>query len=93
MSWKSGGQIENLIFLLFEAWMDGKLAMVVSAMECPFGTAIKNYGCSVPFEYRTIKPPFWKLFFKCNFEHVPPIVQKCTARQINGDETNFSKMP
>ena len=57
MSWKSGGQIENLKFLLFEVWMDGKLAMVLSGMEGPSGTAIKNYECSLPFEYRTIKPP------------------------------------
>ena len=57
MSWKSGGQIENLIFLLFEVWKAGKLAMVVTGMEGTSGTAIKNYECSLPFEYRTIKPP------------------------------------
>ena len=93
ISWKSGTQIENVIFLLFEVWKDGKLAMVVTGMEGTSGTAIKNYDCSVPFECRTRKPPIWRVFFKSNFEHVSPLVQKCTARQINGDETNFSKLP
>ena len=93
MSWKSGGQIENLIFLLFEVWKDGKLAMVVTGMEGTSGTATKNYECSVPFDCRTRKPPIWRVFFKSNFEYVLPLVQKCNARQIDGDETNFSKMP
>ena len=93
MSWKSGGQIENLTFLLFEAWMDGNLAMFVTGMKCPFGKATKNYECSLPFECRTMKSPIWKVFFKSNFEHVPPLVQKCSARLSNGDETNFSKLP
>ena len=93
MSWKSGGQIENLIFLLFEVWKDGKLAMVVTGMEGTSGTATKNYECSVPFDCRTRKPPIWRVFFKSNFEYVLPLVQKCNTRQIDGDETNFSKMP
>lgn len=57
MSWKSAPKIENLIFWLFEAWMDGKFAMVITGMEGTSGTAIKNYECSLPSEYRTIKPP------------------------------------
>ena len=93
MSWKSSGQIENLIFLLFEVWKDGKLAMVVTGMEGTSGTATKNYECSVPFDCRTRKPPIWRVFFKSNFEYVLPLVQKCNARQIDGNETNFSKMP
>ena len=93
MSWKSGGQIENLIFLLFEVWKDGKLAMVVTGMEGTSGTATKNYECSVPFDCRTRKPPIWRVFFKSNFEYVLPLVQKCNACQIDGNETNFSKMP
>lgn len=93
MRWKSGTQIENVILLLFEVWKDGMLAMVVTGMEGTSGRAIKNYECSLPFEYRTIKSPIWRVFFKPNFEHVPPNLQKRTIRQINGDETNFSKLP
>ena len=93
MTWKSGGQIENLTFLLFEAWMDGNLAMFVTGMKCPFGKATKNYESTLPFEHRAMKSPIWRIFFKSNFKYVPPNLEKCNARQMNGDETNFSKMP
>ena len=58
ISWKSAPEMENLVFWLFHVWMDGKQAMFLSGMKCPFGTPIKNCGCVVSFEYKTKKPSF-----------------------------------